>query len=127
MIYGHNMMDGSMFAGLKEYRNRDFYDAHKTILLYTPEKNFKLEVAAVLICDADDKIRQVNFSDTTAYQHYAKMLLGYAEYSEIDSNTLPENLYCFATCTDFNNSKRFVVLARVVQDGTQAVLENAGS
>lgn len=114
MIYGHNMLDGSMFAALKDYRNADFYNSHKTILILTPEKNYKLEAVSVLICDAEDKIRQVSFESDEAYIAYVKLLLGYAESGELTEDNIPSNIFAFATCTDFNNSKRFVVLAKEV-------------
>jgi sortase B len=115
MIYGHNMLDGSMFAELKGYRNQGFFDTHRTAYIYTPEYTLQLEIAAVLICDAEDKIRQVNFADDGDYQAYLEMLMGYAEISTIDTANPPQNIYCLATCTDFNNTKRFVVVATPVQ------------
>ena len=44
VIYGHHMQNGSMFACLDGYKKQEFYDAHPTILLLTPEKNYRLEL-----------------------------------------------------------------------------------
>jgi sortase B len=115
IIYGHNLLDGSMFASLRSYQDRAFFDEHRTVLLATPKKSYRLEVVAVLICDADDKIRRFAFSDRADYNAYVGMLLEYAVVNELKEGAIPENLYCFATCTDASYSKRTLVLASVVE------------
>jgi sortase B len=111
MVYGHNLIDGSMFAGLKQYQEQEYFDAHKRILLATPAQTYTLEVVAVLVCDDKDEVRRFGFTDKSDYEGYVKMLLEYAVLSELSEGEIPENLYCFATCTDTNYAKRTVVCA----------------
>ena len=33
IVYGHNMLDGSMFAQLHQFRKKDFFDSHGQIIL----------------------------------------------------------------------------------------------
>ena len=40
VLYGHNMADGSMFANLHKFRDKDFFDKNK--YLYIPKFNFCL-------------------------------------------------------------------------------------
>jgi sortase B len=115
IIYGHNLIDGSMFASLKSYREQAFLDEHRTVLLATPEKNYRLEVVAALVCDADDKIRRFGFTDRADYNAYVEMLLEYAVLSDLGEGEIPENLYCLATCTDTNYLKRTLILASVAE------------
>jgi sortase B len=115
IIYGHNLIDGSMFASLKSYRERAFLDEHRTVLLATPEKNYRLEVIAALVCDADDRIRRFGFTDRADYNAYVEMLLEYAVLNDLEEGKIPENLYCFATCTDTNYLKRTLILASVAE------------
>jgi len=44
IIYGHNMLDGSMFTNLTRYKDQSFYDNNKTYLIMTPYENFVIEV-----------------------------------------------------------------------------------
>jgi SrtB family sortase len=115
LIYGHNLIDGSMFSGLKAYREQEFFDEHKTILLATPEMSYRLKVVATLVCDADDRIRKFGFVDDADYSAYVEMLLDYAMINELATGETPENLYCFATCTDTNYSKRTLVCATIAE------------
>lgn len=53
VIYGHNMNDGSMFAGLHDFENQDFYDNHREILICSAEHVYSYEIfAAVMYSDA---------------------------------------------------------------------------
>jgi sortase B len=116
MMYGHNLLDGSMFAGLKQYQQKDFFDAHRKILLATPAKNYTLEVVAILVCDDEDEVRRFGFTDKEDYQAYVEMLLEYAVLNELSDGEIPETLYSFATCTDTNYTKRTVVCAAIASE-----------
>ena len=47
IIYGHHMNNGSMFAGLMNYEDRDFYEQHKTVRFDTLTETAEYEVIAV--------------------------------------------------------------------------------
>ena len=47
IIYGHHMNNGSMFAGLMNYEDRDFYERHKTVRFDTLTETAEYEVIAV--------------------------------------------------------------------------------
>ena len=47
IIYGHHMNDGSMFTGLMKYRNKSFWEGHKTITFDTLTDRHQYEVIAV--------------------------------------------------------------------------------
>lgn len=37
ILYGHNMRNGSMFAGLHAFKDEDFFESHPYIYLYSPD------------------------------------------------------------------------------------------
>lgn len=53
ILYGHNMKNGSMFGSLPKYGEQSFYDAHPTMRLLTPEKQFEIELLAGYVTPAD--------------------------------------------------------------------------
>lgn len=46
MIYGNPMQDGAMFGALGSYRDPDYYAQHPFLILYTPEKSYRIDVFA---------------------------------------------------------------------------------
>jgi sortase B len=64
VVYGHNMKNGTMFGGLKQYRDGDYLAAHRQIIVYTPtEKRVYTIFAAVVYSDAYLPAR---YDDTSA-------------------------------------------------------------
>ena len=53
VIYGHNMQDGSMFAGLREYRNQKYLDDHSTIEITLLNKKLRYQVFAAYISQGE--------------------------------------------------------------------------
>lgn len=47
IIYGHHMNDGSMFAGLMKFKDKSFWEKHKTISFDTLTDRQTYEVIAV--------------------------------------------------------------------------------
>ena len=54
VIHGHHMAMGAMFGDLGKYRSRKYFDEHKTGVLLTPAKNYRLKAAAVCRVNAHD-------------------------------------------------------------------------
>lgn len=53
VLYGHNMRDGSMFAGLHEYEDSEYMKKHEDVIIYTPDAILKYKIFAAYM--ADDK------------------------------------------------------------------------
>lgn len=73
-IYGHNMSDGSMFAALHNYRNKEYYEQHPYIHFDTLYEHHVYQIIAVF--DTSDK------PDT-----------GFAYHTFVDGNTITFNEY----------------------------------
>ena len=43
VLFGHNMLDDSMFAPLEYYREQWYYDEHPSLYIFTPDDTFRLE------------------------------------------------------------------------------------
>lgn len=102
LIYGHHMMDGTMFGQLVNYSGKDFLDAHKTIY-YTPtggEKR-KYEVIAMFKSTTNDKESYLDYADIQDEETYDK----YIEYiSKVSETRVPEieypvELLTLSTCS----------------------------
>ena len=51
VLYGHNMVDGSMFATLHYFEDQEFFDQHRTIMVYTPDRVLTYEIFAAYRTD----------------------------------------------------------------------------
>ncbi len=46
-IYGHNMKDKTMFGDIASFFDQGFFDEHPYVYIFTPTKNYRLDVIAV--------------------------------------------------------------------------------
>ena len=51
VLYGHNMKDGSMFAGLHRYKDEQYLKEHNEIFIYTPDAIRKYKIFAAYRSD----------------------------------------------------------------------------
>jgi sortase B len=52
VVYGHNMNDGSMFAGLHKFEDKDFLESHREITISTADHEMSYRIfAAVMYSD----------------------------------------------------------------------------
>ena len=89
IIYGHHMNDGSMFAGLMKFKDKSFWEKHKTVSFDTLTDRQTYEVIAVfktvVYTDSPDSFKYYQFvnADTivkhlvnTAFQFIGSVFLG---------------------------------------------------
>jgi hypothetical protein len=62
VIYGHNMLDNSMFGGLDEYASQAYYDSNPFIYLFTPSGSFAYRIFAHYVTTLEMDSYRVDFS-----------------------------------------------------------------
>ena len=55
ILYGHNMVPNVMFGSIKEFKEQAFYEAHPYGNLFVQNRNFGLEIIALIEADAYDR------------------------------------------------------------------------
>lgn len=68
VIYGHHLKNGAMFSSLTGYKKQDYYEAHPTLYLMTPEKNYEIKVFAGYVASVKDDAWQLNFDCEESFQ-----------------------------------------------------------
>lgn len=118
VVYGHNMLDGSMFAQLHQFRKKEFFDAHGQIILYTPERKLTYQVFASYRRDNLDIIANNDFSTEELREQYIDSI--YAQNALANFNpeyqvTASDRILTLSTCIG-NPAYRYVVQGVLVSD-----------
>ena len=116
VLYGHHMKNGSMFKDVVYYKEQDFFDTHKEILLYTPEREIRLKPLAALYTSADPIRRKTFFRSWRSFKSYVKAMT-----EDALASAAPEcpigRLYSLVTCSyEFDNA-RTILYAYEVGEG----------
>jgi len=109
IIYGHNMLDGSMFTNLTRYKDQSFYDNNKTYLIMTPYENFVIEVFSGYVASVKEDAWELNFDSDEEFNNWIKTI---KEKSIFESSLIPkigDKLVTLSTCSYELDNARFVL------------------
>lgn len=118
VVYGHNMLDGSMFAQLHQFRKKDFFDSHGQIIVYTPERKMTYQVFAAYRRDNLDIIANNDFSTEELRAEYIDSIYentAVANFKPDYQVTASDRILTLSTCIG-NPDYRYVVQAVLVSD-----------
>ncbi len=114
VIYGHNMKDGSMFATLAEYKDQKYYESFPTMVLYTPDGDFMIELFAGIVADGNYEFVRFEFQDDGDFLEYISTL---KEESTFESKTIvkpDDRIITLCTCSyEFNNA-RYALFGKLI-------------
>ena len=109
IIYGHHMRNGSMFGTMKKFRDKDFFAANRTAVIYLPDKTYTVDLFAFMVVRSDDAILYDHEPDDG--------FLAYVEqnarhYRDIGA-TIDDRFVTLSTCAyEFDNA-RMVLIGRI--------------
>lgn len=115
IIYGHHMKNGTMFAGLMDYQDPDYYEEHPVMYLYVPGKRYKLELIAGYTTDIYDMV----FSIPITKEERGEIIAHAASVSSFISGVTvseEDKLVTLSTCSYAYEDARYVVIGRILEE-----------
>ena len=123
VIYGHNMKNGTMFAQLHKFEDKDFFEEHKEVTIYLPDKVLHYKIFAVHTYDDRHLLYSFDFSDKAVYRDYLESVFSIRDMSaNIDTDmtvTEDDKIITLATCVYKQPSLRFYVQAVLMENGDE--------
>ena len=120
VLYGHNMLDGSMFAGLHDFSDPEFFKENQYLYIYIPKHILKYQIFAAYEYDDRHIMNSFDFYDDEVYEQYLKDCLNPHSANSIVREgvelNLDSKLITLSTCTDYNSSMRFLVQGVLIDD-----------
>ena len=114
VIYGHNMKNQTMFGALHNYTNKDYFDTHPYVYIYTASATYKYQiVCAATVSDAHLAIAYNGYKTESQRQQFLNYLLSNASVVSNINTGIYDNYITLSTCTS-NDKQRYVVLAKCV-------------
>ena len=112
VLYGHNMLDGSMFAHLHKFADKTFFDEHRYMYVYTPDGKLTYEIVSAFLYDDRHIMNSFDFSDDEVFQEYLESVLNprsltsnVREGITLDIN---DKLLVLSTCPNYASGRYLV-------------------
>ncbi len=119
LIYGHNMLNGTMFAALKKFRNKDFFEQNQTITVYTPGHIYTYKIFSAFLYDDRHILNAFYLDPEEGHPKFLEDCLNpptfvknVREGVEVTEN---DKIITLSTCTSAEK-ERYLVTAVLVND-----------
>lgn len=114
ILYGHNMLDGSMFKEIMNFRDKDFCKKHPTFDIYIGRKHYIYYVFSVFSGkDVDEKIYQYGFENKSDFQSWIDRVYSKSTYKfNTRKPTTDDKIIMCSTCVDDYGNRQLVCMYR---------------
>lgn len=120
VLYGHNMLNGTMFRSLHNFRDPYFFANNEYIYVYLPERTLTYQIFAAYEYDDRHLLYSFDFNDEDVFRDY----LEYAQHPEASMTwnireldiTTDDKIITLSTCMDTIDTSRYLVQGVLVND-----------
>ena len=112
VLYGHNMKNGSMFAGLHEYKDSEYFQEHSSVYIYREEDILEYKVFAAYEYSNYHILLNHNFNSKEVFKNYLNKIFTYKGNFDTDVELTEESrILTLSTCVANKGSRRYLVQA----------------
>ena len=113
IIYGHNMKNGSMFAGLKNYTSPSYLVAHPNVYLDLADGTHCYQIFSVYEVEAESDSYTIGFAPDEQYETFLQTLKSRSAYDTGVTVTKDDSIITLSTCTR-QGEHRYLVHAKKI-------------
>lgn len=121
LVYGHNMKNGSMFAGLHQFEDMDFFQNNQEFTVYTPNSILHYTIFAARLTDDSHLLIRMNYGKTPQDRRRLleeifsdrSMDAFVNEDAPVDENS---RILALSTCHRAGPDRRYVVFAYLSEE-----------
>jgi sortase B len=120
VVYGHNMLNGSMFGELHKFEDETFFQDHPYIYVYTEEKTFVYQIFAAYEFSNAHLLYNFDFSTEEHFQNFIDQMYtntsdksNFLEDIEVSAS---DHLLTLSTCITGEKNKRYLIQGVLINE-----------
>ena len=123
VIYCHNMIGGTMFSNLHNFRDKKFFKKHPYFYIYTPKYIMVYQVFAAYTYDDRHILNSFDFSKEKVFRKYIRNIFKVRSMDrhlrEDVEVTTDDKIVTLSTCIGNETDKRYLVQGKRLWKGTE--------
>ncbi len=120
VLYGHNMLNGSMFATLHYFEDEDFFEKNNTAFVYTRDKVLTYLIYSAYTFDDRHILNSFNMKNKESFREYLDSTLEPRSYNcNVRENmklTTDDKILTLSTCSNGGGNTRYLVQGVLVSE-----------
>ena len=111
------LRNGSMFAGLHDFEDGDFFDEHDSVVIYTPTRRLTYRIFAAYKRDDAHLMKRFDYSTEQGRQAFLDDIFSHTGHFRSDvAVTTDSRILTLSTCVGGEDDKRYVVQAVLTEN-----------
>lgn len=124
VLYGHNMKNGTMFAGLHNYEDSQFFEENPYIYIYTEDNRILVyQIFAAYEYSDAHLLMSISTGTDTTYQAYLDSIFendGLNDHFNRELELTPQDkIITLSTCISSKPTRRWLVQGVLIEEGEQ--------
>lgn len=115
IIYGHNMKNKTMFQPLMNFKEEDFFNENKYIIVTINNKEYKYEIFSSYLIDANNDELKISFSSDNEFFNYINEIKNKALYKRNIHMEKEDKIITLSTCSYENESTRMIICGKLIE------------
>ena len=108
VLYGHNMINGSMFGTVRKFEDEDFFKTHKEFYIYMPQKILRYRIVAYMIADDTDILDRYQANNELGFEAYVKDLKKARNIRKKEKIKPDDSIVTLSTCDSKSGNRRLL-------------------
>lgn len=113
IIYGHNMKNGSMFAGLKNYTSPSYLVSHPVVYIDLEDGTHGYQIFSCYEAEANSDSYTIGFAPDEQYETFLQTLKSRSAYDTGVEVSVQDSIITLSTCTK-SGQHRYLVHAKKI-------------
>lgn len=109
ILYGHRLLNQTMFSALKAYQDKEFRENHPYVYICTPNTIYVYEIYSAFRGDPDGISYDVGIHTEEKKQSFIDYSLNCAEYDTGITPTTEDSFLTLSTCTGTGHTQRMII------------------
>ncbi len=120
VLYGHNMLNGTMFAGLHKYADMEYLTEHPYVYIYTPERMYVYEIFAAYEYGNAHLLLNGDLTSEVVFKNYLQEIreirsMNYNLVEDVEVTT-EDCILTLSTCIKNKPDNRYLVQGVLVNE-----------
>ena len=119
ILYGHNMLNGTMFNNLLKFTNVNFFNENKEIYIYTEGHIYTYLIFAATDYSNEHILYKYDFSEENQLNTFVNSIKNSSYNKNIRKDVEFKNddkILVLSTCSNYDNDVRYLVMGVLIND-----------
>lgn len=115
VIYGHHITLNRMFTPLSRYKEQTYYEQYPTLMLYTPDYTYQIELFAGTILNGENASFPMEFRGKKEKKKWMEERISESTFESKVKPSIEDRIVVLCTCSyEFYNA-RYAVYGRLIE------------